>query len=119
MLSLARSVVRVTCVVMVSARARGLKLAANYATSSLIRPLVVSPSQCGRISLVNVPSWRYCATYDAFHDVDTEELLVMLESKNIQLIDVREPWELIERGRIPSSVNIPCRLEHYYNIRHI
>ena len=108
MLSLARSVGRVMCVVMVSARVRGLTFAANYTTSSLIRPLVVSPSHCGRISLVNVPSLRYCTTDDAFRDVDTEELLAMLESKNIQLIDVREPWELIERGRIPSSVNIPC-----------
>ena len=95
---------------MVLARVKGLAFAANYTTSSWIRPLVVSSSQCGRISFVNVPPLRYCSADSTIYDVDTEELLVMLEANDVQLIDVREPWELIERGRIPSSVNIPCKI---------
>lgn len=42
-------------------------------------------------------------------DVGTDELKNMLSNQNIQLIDVREPYELIEDGRIPNSINIPCK----------
>ena len=45
-------------------------------------------------------------------DVGTDELKNMLSNQNIQLIDVREPYELIEDGRIPNSINIPCK--HLY-----
>jgi len=40
-------------------------------------------------------------------DVDTPELLWLLESGDIQLFDVREPEELEETGRIPRAVNLP------------
>ncbi|XP_040839038.1 thiosulfate sulfurtransferase/rhodanese-like domain-containing protein 3 isoform X1 [Ochotona curzoniae] len=36
-----------------------------------------------------------------------KELKNLLNSKNIMLIDVREPWEILEYGKIPGSVNIP------------
>ena len=41
-------------------------------------------------------------------DIGTEELLEMLERRDIQLIDVRELHELEESGRIPQSLHIPC-----------
>lgn len=43
----------------------------------------------------------------AWSDIGTEELKEMLGNKDIQLIDVREPEELLDLGRIPSSINIP------------
>lgn len=43
-----------------------------------------------------------------WNDVGSVELVAMLQANDVQLIDVREPYELIEDGRIESSVNIPC-----------
>ncbi|XP_022408982.1 thiosulfate sulfurtransferase/rhodanese-like domain-containing protein 3 [Neophocaena asiaeorientalis asiaeorientalis] len=40
-------------------------------------------------------------------DVTYMELKNLLKSKKIMLIDVREPWEILEYGKIPGSVNIP------------
>uniref|UniRef100_T1IZR4 Rhodanese domain-containing protein n=1 Tax=Strigamia maritima TaxID=126957 RepID=T1IZR4_STRMM len=40
-------------------------------------------------------------------DVSYEDLEALIQSRDIQLIDVREPSELIEFGKIPGSVNIP------------
>ncbi len=42
--------------------------------------------------------------------VTTDELLGMLKSKSVKLIDVRNPWELENEGKISGSVNIPCKL---------
>ena len=42
-------------------------------------------------------------------DVTYKELKNLLKSKKIMLIDVREPWEIHESGKIPGSVNIPCK----------
>lgn len=39
--------------------------------------------------------------------VNIEELKTMLAENDLQLIDVREPYELIESGRIPNSINVP------------
>lgn len=44
-----------------------------------------------------------------YAEVGTPELEKLLDTGNIQLIDVREPEELIATGQIPSSVNIPCK----------
>ncbi|XP_077159680.1 thiosulfate sulfurtransferase/rhodanese-like domain-containing protein 3 isoform X2 [Paroedura picta] len=41
------------------------------------------------------------------HHVSYGELKGLLESKAIQLIDVREKWEIGEHGKIPGSINIP------------
>lgn len=63
---------------------------------------------CRRRTLVN---WmRYSSDAITWNDISSNELKLMLESKDIQLIDIREPIELIEDGRIESSVNIPCKL---------
>ena len=34
----------------------------------------------------------------------------MLMDRNVQLFDVRQPHEISEMGKIPRSVNIPCKL---------
>ncbi|KXJ25192.1 thiosulfate sulfurtransferase/rhodanese-like domain-containing protein 3 [Exaiptasia diaphana] len=39
--------------------------------------------------------------------VNIEELKAMIAANDIQLIDVREPYELQESGKIPNSVNVP------------
>lgn len=41
--------------------------------------------------------------------VNIEELKAMIAANDIQLIDVREPYELIESGKIPNSINVPCK----------
>ncbi|GAB6018893.1 Thiosulfate:glutathione sulfurtransferase [Chamberlinius hualienensis] len=40
-------------------------------------------------------------------NITYEELLPLVEDKNVFLIDVREPKELLETGRIPGAINIP------------
>ncbi|XP_043335437.1 thiosulfate sulfurtransferase/rhodanese-like domain-containing protein 3 [Cervus canadensis] len=40
-------------------------------------------------------------------DVTYMELKNLPKSKKIMLIDVREPWEIHEYGKIPGSINIP------------
>ncbi|XP_077862688.1 uncharacterized protein LOC144344685, partial [Saccoglossus kowalevskii] len=42
-----------------------------------------------------------------FSSVDYNGLIALLDSGDVQLIDVREPDELIEYGKIPKSLNIP------------
>lgn len=41
-------------------------------------------------------------------DISISELKAMLSSNNIQLFDVREPYELVEMGKIACATNIPC-----------
>ena len=56
---------------------------------------------------------QYCTDDDdgsTWRDVGSNELNSMMSNKDIQLIDVREPQELIEDGHIPISVNIPCKI---------
>nr|CAI5851036.1 unnamed protein product [Callosobruchus analis] len=36
-------------------------------------------------------------------------------SKDVYIIDVREPSELQETGVIPSSINIPCMYNYFSN----
>ena len=42
-------------------------------------------------------------------DISLTELKAMLKAGNIQLFDVREPYELIETGKIACATNIPCK----------
>nr|XP_019594439.1 PREDICTED: thiosulfate sulfurtransferase/rhodanese-like domain-containing protein 3 [Rhinolophus sinicus] len=48
---------------------------------------------------------NFCTT--VIKGVTYKELKNLLKSKKIMLIDVREPWEILEYGKIPGSVNIP------------
>ncbi len=43
-------------------------------------------------------------------EVGTVELQRLMDANDVQLIDVREPNELIESGQIPSAINIPCMI---------
>jgi len=44
------------------------------------------------------------------HDLEYEDLLALLESGDIQLFDVREPFEVKQTGMIKSATNIPLGL---------
>lgn len=54
--------------------------------------------------------WRcsqaFCSTPKG---VTYRELKSLLNSKDIMLIDVRNTWEILEQGKIPGSINIPCK----------
>ncbi|XP_078504334.1 thiosulfate sulfurtransferase/rhodanese-like domain-containing protein 3 isoform X2 [Lissotriton helveticus] len=39
--------------------------------------------------------------------ISYEQLKELIGSQSIVLIDVREPWEIKEYGKIPGSINIP------------
>ena len=41
--------------------------------------------------------------------VEFEDVKEGLASKSLILIDVRNPDELVEHGKIPGSINIPCK----------
>ncbi|XP_072045921.1 uncharacterized protein [Amphiura filiformis] len=41
------------------------------------------------------------------HNIDYKDFAKMVDSRNIQLIDVREPFELESAGSIENSINIP------------
>lgn len=52
-------------------------------------------------------SQRFCSALPK--GVTYRELKNLLNSKNIMLIDVRDTWEILEHGKIPGSINIPCK----------
>ena len=51
----------------------------------------------------------YCSSTTSYTEVGTQELKKLLKCGSLQLIDIREPEELLETGQIPSSTNIPCK----------
>lgn len=51
---------------------------------------------------------HFCTAED--HNVSCQQLKDLLASKTILLIDVREKPEIAEHGKIPGSINIPCKL---------
>jgi rhodanese-related sulfurtransferase len=50
---------------------------------------------------------------DDLSKIATYEEVKDLPNKNILLIDVREPQELIDTGVIPTSINIPRKFYNY------
>lgn len=42
-----------------------------------------------------------------WYDIDTHEFVQLVDGKEMQLFDVREPEELEETGIIPGAVNLP------------
>lgn len=48
-------------------------------------------------------------TLEHWTDISIKELRAMLTAHNIQLFDVREPYELMETGKIACATNIPLR----------
>ena len=45
-----------------------------------------------------------------WYDIDTPEFVQLVDKKEVQLFDVREPEELQETGIIPGAVNLPRKL---------
>ena len=45
-------------------------------------------------------------------DVQTDELVALIQDGRVQLVDVREPHELEETGIIRDAVNIPGEKDH-------
>ena len=66
------------------------------------KPICVCPAR-------NLSSFTPPETERQVIEVNINELREMLASKNVQLIDVREPYELKKAGKIPGSINIPCK----------
>ena len=42
-------------------------------------------------------------------DCNVDELKQKFDSRNLYMIDVRNPHELEETGKIPGALNIPCK----------
>lgn len=40
-----------------------------------------------------------------------EEVVALTKKPSVLLIDVREPSELQQLGKIPTSINIPCKFK--------
>lgn len=54
-----------------------------------------------------LPVRNYASNYEKSTELSYEDLVALLESGGIQLIDVREKREIQEQGAFPGSVNIP------------
>ncbi|KAJ8303825.1 hypothetical protein KUTeg_018618 [Tegillarca granosa] len=54
-----------------------------------------------------LPVRNYACNYEKSTELSYEDLVALLESGGIQLIDVREKREIQEQGAFPGSVNIP------------
>ncbi|KAJ2952042.1 hypothetical protein O0L34_g4303 [Tuta absoluta] len=75
------------------------------------------PTQCNIISTRNqapticMPSsttnWRFYSQTAEIMTVDFDYVKKATEDKNVLIVDVREPDEIKEHGRIPNSINIP------------
>lgn len=86
-----------------------------YQNSSLTPIFTPNPTQAQIFSSYNIlrPVTNCWFSTDAeeearpWTDIGTQELLDMLDDDDIQLIDVREPEELVESGCIPTSINVP------------
>lgn len=72
----------------------------------IARPICACPAR-------NLTSATVPETDKQVLEVNINQLREMLASKNFQLIDVREPYELKKTGKIPGAINIPCKWEFY------
>ena len=55
-----------------------------------------------------------CHKESDYSEIGLECLKDMVVDGDIQLFDVREPHELASLGKIPKSVNIPCKFIHTF-----
>ncbi|KAJ1151437.1 hypothetical protein NDU88_004218 [Pleurodeles waltl] len=60
---------------------------------------------CAGVEVRNTAFRSFCTAPSPV--VSYEELKELLGSQSTVLIDVREPWEIKEYGKIPGSINIP------------
>ena len=82
-------------------RREGCNVSTKRAFMQLVGTVVSDSSRClkKRLSSTPLENWT---------DISFKELKAMIQSDNIQLIDVRESFELVQVGKIPCSTNIPC-----------
>lgn len=52
---------------------------------------------------------RLKSHYENWAYLSHEDLEALIESGDIQLIDIREEKEIEEQGEFPGAINIPCR----------
>ena len=64
-------------------------------------------------SITNVRSYSVQVNLDEL-TVDYEYVKQATVNSSTLIIDVREPHEILEHGKIPNSVNIPCKLLFYF-----
>lgn len=57
-------------------------------------------------SLLFQPHRQYCAKHD--RNLTPTQIKALIQAKSIFLLDVREPHELVEEGKINGSLNVPC-----------
>ena len=50
---------------------------------------------------------NYCTNHN--RDLTTAEVKALIQSRSVCLIDVREPNELVDEGKIDGCINIPCK----------
>lgn len=102
MMVLARFVVAATtrsCFVPVSKACTEYSTRAFLQVAGITKPAV--SVQCSKRNTSTTP-------LEHWTDISITELKAMLKAENIQLIDVREPYELVEMGKIACATNIPC-----------
>ncbi|KAI5633890.1 rhodanese-like domain-containing protein [Phthorimaea operculella] len=78
--------------------------------------VIAAPKQCNIINNTQAPTiykpsstinWRlYSQTADTM-TVDFDYVKKATEDKNVLIVDVREPDEIKEHGKIPNSINVP------------
>ena len=51
-------------------------------------------------------------------DCEVTELKQKFDQRKVYLVDVRNPNELEEIGKIPGALNIPCMCSIYFNVFH-
>lgn len=54
-----------------------------------------------------LPVRNYGSNHEKLTELSYEELVALIESGGVQLIDVREKREIQEQGEFPGSINIP------------
>lgn len=47
--------------------------------------------------------------YDKWTNLSYDDLQALIDCGDIQLFDVREPKEILDMGKIPCAINIPCK----------
>ena len=52
------------------------------------------------------------------YEITLEELSDLIDSGEVNLVDVREPYELRDNGTIPKAVNIPCKIMYFVIINY-
>ena len=51
---------------------------------------------------------RLKSHYESWAYLNHDDLEALIESGDLQLIDIREEKEIQEQGEFPNAINIPC-----------